>query len=60
MKKEDIFHDILLKIQLPFYRFYFKSFKSDDSILDLGGGEGAYSEELIKGYNIICADNKTM
>lgn len=42
---------------LPFIRFVSKYANKEDRILDVGGGEGAYSAELNnRGFNSICID----
>lgn len=41
----------------PFIKFVLKYAKNNDKILDVGGGEGAYSYELKKhGFNSVCVD----
>jgi len=45
------------KAYIPFIKFIMKNAEKKDKILDVGGGEGAYSEELKKrGFNVTCID----
>lgn len=59
MKKEDIYKigNPAKKAYKPFIELVMKYAGKNDKILDVGGGEGAYSEELIKrGYCSVCVD----
>lgn len=45
------------RAQISFIKLVMKYANKGDSILDIGGGEGVYSEELkIKGFKPICVD----
>lgn len=59
MDKEEIYELGLpaKEAYMPFIKFALPHIDKEDKIIDVGGGEGAYSYELIKrGYNPVCVD----
>ncbi len=59
MRKEDIFQigAPAEEVYIPFIELVLKYAHKGDRILDIGGGEGVYSNELKNlGFNIICID----
>jgi 2-polyprenyl-3-methyl-5-hydroxy-6-metoxy-1,4-benzoquinol methylase len=59
MKKEEIYAIgyPAKEAYFPFIKFVMRYASKKDKILDIGGGEGAYSAELKRrGFNVVCID----